>query len=290
MVFQLRNNGLKTILMLCKEDKAILKEIRDSDNKTLLSGRDKNGIPFLNHIFRLHKTIFGEACSSCPNQIGGYIQKLKNFNSSKMKNKKTKDAKFALAKGTLIVFAGTSRSYSEANITDEVALEYLAKNPNRASLFAKVPDNLVKLIEAYKKEQEEKALEAAKVIEEAKNAKIEADKLASQKEEDFKKKVDVLITNGFVRVLDKFQKEDKTISVEDVHNFTPEEFDAFLIPKAVVNLNPATDETKTPAPAPAPENIDVKAEEVIAPADTKVPTPDAKAPEPTKEEVKSVKK
>jgi hypothetical protein len=141
--------GLSQTNMLLKEEKAILKKIRDSDTKTLLTGKDENGISFLIHIFRLHKKIFGEACSSCPNKISGYIQKLKKFNSDTMKTAKNKDAKFILAPDTLLVFAGTSRSYSEYNITDEVALEYLSKNPNRRTLFSKVPKNLEELIEDF---------------------------------------------------------------------------------------------------------------------------------------------
>jgi hypothetical protein len=148
-------------MLLLKEEKETLKQIRDSDNKTLLTGKDKNGIPFLNHIFVLHRKIFGETCSSCPSRIGGYIQKLKTYNSNTMKKVKDKDAKFALAPDTLLVFAGTSRSYSMHNITDEVAVEYLAKNPNRKSLFSKVPDNLEKLVEAHLK-VEAKAKEEVK--------------------------------------------------------------------------------------------------------------------------------
>lgn len=152
--------------MFSKLEKETLKQIRDSDNKTLLTGKDKNGIPFLNHIFVFHKKIFGETCSSCPSKILDYIQKLKNFNSSKMENSKKNKNKFTLANGTLLVFAGTSRSYSKHNITDEVAMEYLAKNPNRKTLFSKVPDNLEKLIDTYKQKQEKAtALALAKKLE-----------------------------------------------------------------------------------------------------------------------------
>jgi hypothetical protein len=149
---QQRNNGLQRTPMFSDIDKEILQQIRDIDTKNLLTGKDKNGIPFLKHIFRLHKTIFGETCSSCPNKISGYIQKIKNFNFDKMEIvKKNSTNKFTLAEGTLLVFAGTSRAYSKHNITDEVALEYLVKNPNRVSLFSKVPDDIQKLIEDYKK-------------------------------------------------------------------------------------------------------------------------------------------
>ncbi len=69
--------------LLSEEQKETLKEIRDANYQTL-SGHDKNGIPFLKHVFELHFKIFGETCSSCPSKIGGYISKLKNFNPDKM--------------------------------------------------------------------------------------------------------------------------------------------------------------------------------------------------------------
>lgn len=61
----------------------------------------------------------------------------------------TKDTrKFQLAKGVIIPVAGTSKSYSYENITDEVALELIKVNPNRKRLFAKLPDNLDQLLSA----------------------------------------------------------------------------------------------------------------------------------------------
>lgn len=233
--------------MYHSKQEEILNIIRDSDIKTLTTGKDKNGIPFLKHIFELHKEIFGETCSTCPYLIPGYISKLKNYNSKEMKEKK-EQSKFELKKGVLLIFAGTSRSYSEANLTDEVALEYLAKNPNRKEKFAKLPKDIDKLIENYslmvakKKEAEEKAKADAK----AEQEKLEAAKI--EKETLFKAKVDVLSQNGFQRLLDKFQKGEKSISIKDLFEQTPDEFDSFLIGN--IDVVDATEETpETPAPA-----------------------------------------
>ena len=131
---------------LSEEQKEILKQIRDASYETL-RGKDKNGIPFLKHIFDLHYKIFGETCSNCPSKIGGYIQKLKNFNTNiKMENAKSI---FQLQEGVIIPISGTSDVYSKHNLTDENAIKLLSENPNRKSLFRVLPENVDELIEAY---------------------------------------------------------------------------------------------------------------------------------------------
>lgn len=133
--------------MLSFNEEEILKEIRDASYETLTRGKDKNGIPFLRYIFELHYKIFGETCSSCPGKITGYIQKLKNFNTKiKMENTKSE---FQLNVGVIIPVAGTSDAYSNHNLTDELAVQLLAQNPNRKVLFSKIPENVDQLIEEY---------------------------------------------------------------------------------------------------------------------------------------------
>jgi hypothetical protein len=131
---------------LSEEQKEILNQIRDASYETL-RGKDKNGIPFLKHIFDLHYKIFGETCSNCPSKIGGYIQKLKNFNP-KIKMKITK-SEFQFQEGVIIPVSGTSDVYSQHNLTDENAIKLLSENPNRKSLFRTLPENVDELIEAY---------------------------------------------------------------------------------------------------------------------------------------------
>lgn len=136
---------------LSEKEEEILKEIRDASYETLRV-KDKNGIPFLKHIFELHYKIFGETCSSCPGKIAGYIQKLKNFNTNiKMEIIKSE---FQLQEGVIIPVAGTSDVYSQHNLTDEKAIKLLAENPNRKSLFRTLPENIDELIEAYISELE----------------------------------------------------------------------------------------------------------------------------------------
>ena len=57
---------------------------------------------------------------------------------------------FKLKAEALIIVPGTSKSYSNANLTDEAALDYLAKNPNRKQIFAKMPDDIDEQIANYK--------------------------------------------------------------------------------------------------------------------------------------------
>lgn len=133
-------------IKLSLNDKEILEKIRDATYETLTKGKDENGIPFLKHIFQLHYKIFGETCSNCPGKITGYIQKLKNFNPTK--KMETTSKIFQLKEGVIIPVAGTSDAYSNANLTDEIAIKLLAENPNRKALFEKIPDNLDHLIAA----------------------------------------------------------------------------------------------------------------------------------------------
>jgi hypothetical protein len=134
------------MFLLNPKEEEILKEIRDASYEAL-RGKDKNGIPFLRHIFELHYKIFGETCSSCPGKITGYIQKLKNYNTKiKMENTKSE---FKLNEGVIIPVAGTSDAYSNHNLTDEIAVQLLAQNANRKALFSKIPENVDTLIEEY---------------------------------------------------------------------------------------------------------------------------------------------
>jgi hypothetical protein len=138
--------------LISEDQTEILKEIRDVSYEEALRGKDKNGIPYLKHIFELHYKIFGETCSSCPGKITGYIQKLKNYNPKK--KMEIIKSEFQLQEGVIIPIAGTSDVYSKHNLTDEVAVQLLAQNPNRKSLFSKLPENVEELIEDYISELE----------------------------------------------------------------------------------------------------------------------------------------
>lgn len=130
-------------------DNEILDFIRDAEISTLMKGKDKSGIPYLNHIFRLHLKLFGQTCEGCPGKIPGYIQTIKNYKTSKNMSTKPEHnkGKFQLEAGIIIPVRGTSDVISQYNVTDEIALALLIENPNRKSLFKVLPENVNDLIE-----------------------------------------------------------------------------------------------------------------------------------------------
>lgn len=139
-------------LHLNEDQKTLLNVIWDSEYKSLMSGKDKNGIPYLKHVFDLHFEIFGEVCSNCPSKISGYIQKLKTLKNNTMQNENQKESQFELHNDVMIPVAGTSEAYTQHNLTDEIALKLLHQNPNRKVLFRKLPEDIDTLIEEYAKQ------------------------------------------------------------------------------------------------------------------------------------------
>ena len=96
----------------------------------------------LKTVFDTYHKVFGEVCTGCPAKIAGYISRLKKTNNYIIMKK---PSNFKLKKGTIIPIPGTSKVYSNANLTDKVALEFLKENPNRKELFIEVPENLDEL-------------------------------------------------------------------------------------------------------------------------------------------------
>ncbi len=121
----------------------ILKEIQSLDDNTILKGKDHQGVSYLKHIFQLHELLFGETCTGCASKIPSYIKRIKSY---QMKKKEQKVSEFVLKSKVTIPVFGTSEVYTTHNITDEIALELIKANPNRKSLFIKLPSNLDELI------------------------------------------------------------------------------------------------------------------------------------------------
>ncbi len=132
---------------LTEADLETLQLIRDTSTEVLFKNKDSKGVPFLKHVFDLHLKLFGTSCSGCPGEIPGYIQKIKNFNPEK--KMETKDLKFKLHEEVIVPVPGTSDVYSNANLTDEIAVKLIAENPNRKALFAILPDDVEDLIQQY---------------------------------------------------------------------------------------------------------------------------------------------
>ena len=96
-------------------------------------------------VFETYYKLFGEVCTGCPTKISGYIKRIKNFKKTETMSQ-TKKSNFVLRGMSLIIVPGTSKAYSNASLTDEIAIAFIKKNPNRKALFSKVPDNLDELL------------------------------------------------------------------------------------------------------------------------------------------------
>lgn len=96
-------------------------------------------------VFTTYHRLYGEVCTGCPAKITGYIKRIKNYQKTERMSSITNSG-FALKDRSVIVMPGSNKAYSNANITDEVAIAFLKKNPNRKVLFSKVPHNLEQLM------------------------------------------------------------------------------------------------------------------------------------------------
>lgn len=137
--------------MLSNEDK--VRELKKLSAQEVISGADSNGIKYLQYLFDVYPIYFDELCQGCSKKIPGYLKKVKSLNlkdmetvDSQKQEKKKNEFRF---KGDKVVHVrGTSKYYSNANLTDEAAIAILKENPNRIALFKKYPANWKELIEA----------------------------------------------------------------------------------------------------------------------------------------------
>lgn len=159
----------------------------------------------LKMVFDTYYKIFGEVCTGCPTKIAGYIFKLKKHDKNLIMSKDTRV--FRLKKGAIIPIAGTSKAYSDVNITDEIAIEILKANPNRRSIFLKVPENLEELL---KEETQEDSDEVVKIGD--KELSIE-EALKVLKSNDIKTKATTV--TGVQKVVDTAIKDGKEIVLKD---------------------------------------------------------------------------
>jgi len=117
-----------------------LKQLLQLDDSTILKGSDNEGRRYLGVMLSYYSQVFGETCSGCSSKHPFYLQKLRNF---VMKKKEIKKGDFP------------SEVYSNSNLTDEIALKILSKNPNAISVFKTKPKDWEDQVEAYKAGQTE---------------------------------------------------------------------------------------------------------------------------------------
>ncbi len=123
--------------------------IQDTDMQTLMTGKHKDGIPYLEYVFRVYEELFNKPCVGCVNNIPEYIKAIKNYKPMRKNNKDLRE--FRLRKGVILPVRGTREVYSDYNLSDEIALTLISENPNRKSLFEVIPENLEDLLKIKSK-------------------------------------------------------------------------------------------------------------------------------------------
>lgn len=110
---------------------------------TEMESRYNDGFSSLDRSYldSLYFTLFGrsipnKSCSDCYRDA--YMEIKIKLNKTKAMPKKSD---FVLKAGAIITFFGEPQCYSNANITDEAALRFLAMNPRNESLFESLPDD-----------------------------------------------------------------------------------------------------------------------------------------------------
>lgn len=124
--------------------------------------------------------IFGQlGCTTCNEDIAQLYSNLKNNGMSTLKNKIERN--FELKNGFVGQMSfGSQQHLSNANLTDELALEFLSINPERIKCFETFPKNWQKLVTDFVASLAEKKAQEAKQAKEAKE-KAEIEKNAQQK-------------------------------------------------------------------------------------------------------------
>jgi hypothetical protein len=87
----------------------------------------------LTEVFDLYQELFGEVCTGCPTKIAGYINRIKKLKKSKVMKD---DRNFKLKTGSILPVPGSSKVYTNENLTDEIALKFIKKNPNLDELLS----------------------------------------------------------------------------------------------------------------------------------------------------------
>jgi hypothetical protein len=179
--------------MLSKEDNELLELVKSISSNDLLTTRDVKGIPHLKSVFYLYQKLFGETCSTCPNKIAGYITKLKKYNFKN--NIVMTKSRYVLQDRAVLVVPGTSEAYSNHNLTDNLAIKFLAQNINRKSLFSKLPKEVDQEIEDFINEGILPEETAEEVVAENIPAKVEIAEETNQEVADNIEVVEETATN-----------------------------------------------------------------------------------------------
>lgn len=112
------------------------------------------------YYYLFSREITNKGCSDCYRdayiEITHYLSKHKTMPEKSV---------FVLKAGAIITFFGESKCYSNANITDEVALRYLSLNPNNQKMFSSLPKDWEELVAEYTANGEVKKEDASDTTE-----------------------------------------------------------------------------------------------------------------------------
>jgi hypothetical protein len=148
-----------------------------------MKSRFDDGFSTLDRSFldSLYFTLFGreitnKGCSDCYRDA--YIEITTKLNRDKQMPEKSD---FQLKPGAVITFFGSSVAYTNANLTNEVAIRYLTMNRDNSKMFSYLPSNWEELIGSAQTEETAPAEETNekddKIAElEARVAELEAEK------------------------------------------------------------------------------------------------------------------
>lgn len=123
-----------------------------------MKGRHDDGFSSSDRLFikEVYELLYGKpikntACSNCYRDAYILI-----YTKLKKDGTMPKEKKFILLNGVLL-HAFNGQVFTNANLTDEIAMDALNENPNRLDLFSKYPDNYKELCEARKTLKEKAA-------------------------------------------------------------------------------------------------------------------------------------
>lgn len=126
---------------------SISQRLRDMESRyhNGFSTLDRNFLDSL--YFELYgKIITNTGCSNCYRDA--YIEICTRL---KREKKMPTKSDFQLKAGAVITFFGSSKAYTNANLTNEVAIRYLSLNPDNAKLFSFLPSDWEERVANYSK-------------------------------------------------------------------------------------------------------------------------------------------
>lgn len=114
---------------------------------------------------------YGSVCAGCGgvDKYEEYYYKLKNEGITIMENQANSQFQLKRGAGPMSLTFGSSKFLSPANLTDDLAIEFLANNKKRIANFSKFPEDWEDKVDAFKSAKATEATDAATAPAAAKN-------------------------------------------------------------------------------------------------------------------------